>query len=200
GFLVPRTLFSQIMDEVKELLSEIAPKRIIVNGDFKHEFGRVSRQEWRDTFRLTELLARNSTELIFIKGNHDKILNPIGEKYSIDIMDHVLLGDIYVCHGDTLQDNDDFKNASTIIIGHEHPCVTVRDDHKFEKFKAFLVGEYEDKRLIVTPSFNPVEGSDITKEKLMSPFLAGNHRLRDSRVYIAAGDIYEFGTLKNFMR
>ncbi len=200
GFLVPRTLFQQMMEDIEKLLSEISPRRIIVNGDFKHEFGRVSRQEWKDSFRFTEVLAKNSTELVFIKGNHDKILEPLAEKYSIRITDHILLDGIYITHGDSMPEDDDFKSASTVIIGHEHPCVTIRDDHKFEKFKAFLVGKYKDKHLIVTPSFNPVEGSDVMKEKLLSPFLKSNEKLMDFSVYVSAGDVFNFGRLGNLPR
>ncbi len=200
GFLVPRTLFSQILEDTEKVLSATRPRRVIVNGDFKHEFGRVSDQEWKDTFKLTELLSRNSAELIFIKGNHDKILGPLAEKFDVEVKEHMMIGNIYITHGDTMHDNDDFRKASTIIIGHEHPCVTVRDSHKSERFKAFLVGKYKDKNLIVTPSFNPVEGSDVTKERLMSPFLLKNPYLKEFKVYITADSIYDFGKLENFMQ
>ncbi len=200
GFLVPRTLFSQIMGDTEKLLDEVRPRRIIVNGDFKHEFGRISDQEWKDTLRLTNLLARKSTELIFIKGNHDKILAPLAEKFDIEVKDHMLIGGIYVTHGDELHTGEDMYNADTIVIGHDHPCVTVRDNHKSERFKAFLVGEFDGKNLIVSPSFNPVEGSDVTKEKLLSPYLSGNKRLKDFSVYITADKIYPFGRLGDFMK
>lgn len=198
GFLVPRTLFKEIMHDTDTLLKEIKPNKIIINGDFKHEFGRISRQEWKDTFKLTELLLQYTTDIIIIKGNHDKILAPLTEKYNIATTEFVSIDDIYITHGDVIPNNEKFRKAKTIIISHEHPCVTVHDDHKFEKFKTFLVGTYEDKQLIVLPSFSPIEGSDVTKERLLSPFLKQNKTFWDFDVYITAKEIYPFGKLKNF--
>ncbi|MFW6230471.1 MAG: metallophosphoesterase [Nanoarchaeota archaeon] len=200
GFLVPRTLFDQLFEELEELLMETRPKRVIVNGDFKHEFGRISRQEWRDTFKLVEMIM-NYSRLILLKGNHDTILGPIAEKYDISINDHTVIDDVYITHGDALPENEEFKKAKKIIIGHEHPCVTVRDEHKFEKFKVFLKGSFDDKELIVLPSFNPVEGADVTKAKLISPFLKKNRALPEFDVYVTAEDkVYPFGKLREFMK
>ena len=59
---------------------------IVVNGDLKHEFGKISEQEWRETLKLIELLAKNCKKLLLTKGNHDKIVEPIAKKRNIDII------------------------------------------------------------------------------------------------------------------
>ncbi len=202
GFLVPRTQFKQIFTETEQLLKKVSVKKIIINGDFKHEFGRISRQEWNDTFKMVELFMKYTNQVILLKGNHDKILGPIAEKYNVEIIDYFFQEGTFVCHGDSIPDetNNDFKNAETVVIGHEHPCVTVRDDHKFEKFKSFLVGTYADKRLIVMPSFNPVEGVDVAKERVLSPFLKKNDSFYDFDVYVTADEIYPFGKLRDFIK
>jgi putative SbcD/Mre11-related phosphoesterase len=198
GFLVPRTLFKEIMKDTHTLLKKTKPRAIVIDGDFKHEFGRISKQEWDDTFTLTELMLKYTKDITVIKGNHDKILTPLTEKHNIKTANFYCIDDVYITHGDVIPHNEEFKQAKTIIIGHEHPCVTVRDDHKFEKFKTFLVGTYEDKELIVLPSFSPVEGADVTKERLLSPFLRKNKEFWNFDVYISAEEIYPFGKLNSF--
>jgi metallophosphoesterase superfamily enzyme len=50
--------------------------------------------------------------------------------------------------------------------------------------------------LIVQPSFNLVtEGTDITKERLLSPFLKQD--LGDFEVFIVSDKIYKFGKVKD---
>ncbi|GAJ17959.1 unnamed protein product, partial [marine sediment metagenome] len=72
----------------------------------------------------------------------------------------------------------------------------LREKARVEVFKCFLKGKYNRKVLIVQPSFNLVtEGTDITKEKLISPFL--QQELRNFECYIVADKVYRFGKLKN---
>ncbi len=197
GFLVPRTHFKEMYEDIRAILKLTKPTKIVINGDFKHEFGRISKQEWNDTFKFMELLMRDSAEVILIQGNHDKILQPVVEKYNIKIKEYYEINSIYITHGDKVPNDKIFENAKTIVIGHEHPCVIVRDNHKSEKFKAFLIGEYEKKKLIVLPSFNPIEGVDVTKERLLSPFLK-KRDISNFDVYVTADEVYHFGKLKNF--
>lgn len=202
GFLVPRTLFKEIYKDLEEALDSVKPDTIIIHGDLKHEFGRISKQEWRDTFKLIELITKKCKDIILLRGNHDKILDPIVEKFKIKVQDDVLVGDVLIIHGNELlkENNQNYEDCKTIVIGHEHPCIVLRDDHKYEKFKTFLVGTFDKKRLIVLPSFNPIDGVDITKEKLLSPFLKKNPNFKDFEVYITADEIYAFGRIEDFMK
>src|SRR3989338_4376527 len=54
-------------------------KEIVILGDLKHEFSRISRQEWQETLKLIEILQKKR-KLILIKGNHDTILGPIARE------------------------------------------------------------------------------------------------------------------------
>ena len=94
-------------------------------------------------------------------------------------------------------ENLDFFNSNTIIIGHEHPAISISKNSRSETFKCFLIGKYKNKNLIVMPSFNIlIEGSNILKEKLLSPFLKKSN-LDDFEIYVVADKIYNFGKLKN---
>ena len=199
GILVPRFQFKDVIKRLGKIFSELKKiklKKIIINGDLKHEFGRISEQEWRETLRLLDFLTKFCDEIILVKGNHDTIIGPIAKKKKVSIVDYYFAGDVLIIHGHKIPEKELLKKAKTIVIGHEHPAVSLREDVRIEKFKCFLKGKYERKKLIVMPSFClATEGTDILKEKLISPFL--DQDLRNFQVFIVADKVYNFGKLKN---
>jgi putative SbcD/Mre11-related phosphoesterase len=206
GVFVPRFQFKEIILRLESIFKKLGKKpvkTIVINGDVKHEFGRISDQEWRHTLRLLDFLGRRCDEIILIKGNHDKIIGPIAEKRKVKVVDHYFINKkgslkkpkkILVIHGDKIPDDDILKETSTIIIGHEHAAVSIKEGNRVEKFKCFLKGKWKTKMLIVQPSFNLVtEGTNVLNEKLLSPFLKQN--LKNFDVWIVADKVYEFGKL-----
>ena len=195
GILIPRHQLKDITDKLEKIFSKAKPEKIIINGDMKHEFGTISEQEWRDTLKVVDYLGRKG-ELILIKGNHDTILGPISKKRNIKLAEKYRTGDTLIAHGDELIDEKEMKGVKTIIIGHEHPAVTLKEDRHEERYKCFLKGKWKGKNLIVMPSMNPVtEGTDVINEKRLSPYLQGN--LDNFEVFIIADKTYDFGKLKN---
>lgn len=193
GLLIPVYSFKDIIDRLTKIIDKTKPKEIIICGDLKHEFGRISNQEWREILQLIDLLKERGN-LIIIKGNHDAILEPVVRKRGIKLVDFYKIGNITLLHGDKVILNA--LDCKIIIMGHEHPAVTIKDGVKREKYKCFLKGEWNDKILIVLPSFNLLsEGSDITKGKMLSPFL--NQDLGNFEVYVIEDKIYNFGKVKN---
>ncbi len=105
-------------------------------------------------------------------------------------------GKILCLHGDKIPPKELLEGISTIIIGHEHPAVSIKDGPRAELFKCFLIGKWKRKDIIVVPSFNLVtEGTDIMKEKVLSPFLKGN--LKEFNAVVAADKLYYFGKVKD---
>ena len=234
GILIPRLQFQQTMKRIENDINNvleinkdtnknniknnqkanIAPKLdfIIINGDLKHEFGTISETEWRQTLKFVDFLATKTERIILIKGNHDTILEPIAKKRNLKIVEEYSLGnedgngysEFYFCHGDKIPSTDSFKKAKTVIIGHEHPAISFKENLRTEKFKCFMFGKFKPKKklslkklfkghsnlintntknLIVLPSFNLVtEGTDVLKENLLSPFL--NQSLDNFEVYV----------------
>ena len=191
GILVPRYQLEQIINKLKQIFKRIKPEKIIINGDLKHEFGTVLRQEWKEVLLFLEFLLQNSLEVIIIKGNHDPIIKPIAEKKGIVVLPQYQVGETLIIHGDELVKTA----AKRIIIGHEHPAITIREGSKWEKYKCFLKGKWQKKELIAVPSFNPLlEGTDILKEQLLSPFLED---ILNFEVYVLGEKgVYFFGKLK----
>lgn len=193
GVFIPKFHFNELFLRISKIVKQTLPKTIIINGDLKHEFERISADEWRDSLKLIDLLSEYS-ELILLRGNHDTILGPVARKRNIKIMEFFKYNDIYICHGHKIPKCKDFQKAKIVVIGHEHPAITIDDTIRREKFKCFLVGKYRQKKLIVLPSFNLLaEGTDILKERLISPFL---EKIDDFRVLVVGDKIYDFGKVK----
>jgi len=199
GLMVPRFQFDEIMKRLEKIFSRLKGKkieRIVVNGDLKHEFSTISDQEWRHTLKLLDFFEKHCNEIILIKGNHDTILGPIAKKRNIRVMDHFIINNILIIHGDVIPSKTLLKGVKTIIIGHEHPAVSVREGPRAELFKAFLVGKWKKYNLVVQPSFNLVtEGTDVLKEEVLIPFLKGN--LRNLNAIIVGDKLYNFGKIKD---
>jgi len=193
GVLVPRFQFPDLLKCMKGIFNTLKNKkieRIVINGDLKHEFGTISEQEWRHTLKFIDFLSKHCKNILLVKGNHDTILGPIAKKRNVKIVDKVEIGNILITHGDKIPEN--LKKYKTIIIGHEHPAVSLQDGARVETYKCYLVGKFKRKNLIVQPSFNQViEGTDILKEKILSPFLKQN--LDKFSVIVVEDKLYRFG-------
>ena len=192
GIMVPKQQSELIIQSFKKIFTKVSPRTIIINGDLKHNFGKNLKQEWDDTLKLIDFLKENCRELIFIKGNHDNFLKTIANQKNIKVVDEYLVDDTLLVHGDKLVET----KAKSIIIGHEHPAISLKEKSKIEKFKCFLKGKYKNKELIVMPSFNPLSyGSDILNKGRFSPFLKD---ISNFEVFIVGDkEVLPFGKVKN---
>ncbi len=230
GVLLPRFQFKDMVKRLEEVLDIIKKKfgldkleEIIINGDLKHEFGTISKQEWKETIGMLDFLKKKTKKIILVKGNHDTILGPIAKKQGLKIVQYYQKDDLLFAHGDREVEElkIDLKKVKTIIIGHEHPAVGIREGQRREVFKCFLVGEWQSKEgkrnkekkrkpkrlmmkkvlrgLIIQPSFNPVmPGTDVLKESLLSLVLINlGERLKKFKVVVVSdeGEVLEFGKL-----
>lgn len=204
GVMMPRINFRQIKKELEKIFMKLKKEgkkieKIIVAGDLKHEFGIISEQEWKEVLAFFDLSKKHCKEIIVVKGNHDIVLGPIANWQNVRVeKEGVLLEKpkIYITHGHKIFENADYKKAKTLIIGHDHPTVSLREGVKSEVYKCFLKGKYKGKQIIVMPSFNFVSlGSNILQEKLLSPFLQGN--LSKFEVWLLEDKPYYFGKLTN---
>jgi len=194
GIMIPRVNYDEIKKRIERAFSELKAKRkkievIIVNGDFKHEFGAPSQQEWKEVL-----------EIILIKGNHDNILGPIARWKGIKIVDEFFAEHekALIFHGDKAIDetSENYKNAETLIIAHEHCAVTLREGAKAEKYRCFLKGNYDGKILIAQPAISAIaEGSDVSRQMPLSPYL--NQDLAEFEVFAVEDKVYYFGRLKD---
>ncbi|MAF36020.1 phosphoesterase [archaeon] len=197
GILVPRFNFSSIKKRLEKILKETTPKKIVLNGDLKQEFGRVSRQEWSEVLQLFELLKQHTKEIIVVKGNHDVFLGPITKWEHLDLVDQHYLEkeQVLFVHGHVLPETEQYNNTPTLVIGHEHPAVKIRDGAKTETFKCFLKGRYANKTLIIQPSFTDTHiGTNVLDGRFLSPFL--EEGLEEFETWIVEDKPYYFGSVE----
>lgn len=199
GVLVPRFALKDIIKRLEKIFSQVPDvKTVVINGDLKHEFGRISKQEWSDTFKLIEYLLTKVRTVHIIKGNHDPMLGPITAKQGIYLVPSLILNDILIIHGDQAP-KIIASSIKMIIIGHEHPAIRLRSGYRNELFKCFLLGRYKNKNLIVCPSFHLLhEGSDVLGMHHLSPFFECN--IMDAKAWIVADKVYSFGCIRDLPR
>ncbi|MCX8169645.1 MAG: hypothetical protein N3D72_00995, partial [Candidatus Methanomethyliaceae archaeon] len=87
---------------------------------------------------------------------------------------YMIIDDILLFHGH--KDVDIPKDVKVVIMGHEHPAVSSKDyTGSRYKFKCFLIGKVDRRKLIVLPSFSPFSPgmgiNEIPKNELLSPLL-----------------------------
>ncbi len=202
GILMPRFQYKDTVERLGRIFEKIGKRKlsqVIINGDLKHEFGEISSQEWREILKFIDFILEHSEKIVLVKGNHDIILYPIARKREINVLEYYSLGNIYISHGHVIPKDEDFRKAKTLIIGNEHPAVTIKGGVRAELFKCFLKGEWNGKQLIVMPSFNLVTiGSDLLREQFLSPFLGKG--ILGFEVFVVGDKIYWFGKLKDLKK
>ena len=206
GIFVPKFQFNDIIDLLEEMLKKKKVENVVFNGDIKHEFGTITETEWRYIIKLFDFFIKRDIRIIIVQGNHDPIIKPIAEKRGISIFKEYVIGDILIIHGDFIpkdieknagKNNISKKCIKTIIIGHEHPAISLKENERIERFKCFLIGKWKGIDLIIMPSVNPlVEGTDILQEKMLSPFLK-DVKLDEFDVYICGEKTLYFGKISD---
>src|SRR3989338_11626177 len=58
GLLIPVYSFKDIIDRLTKIIDKTKPKEIIICGDLKHEFGKISNQEWSELLKLFDILKQ----------------------------------------------------------------------------------------------------------------------------------------------
>lgn len=197
GLMIPQFQFDKIINSLDKIQEQTNAKNIILNGDIKHNFGSIDKQEWKEVLSFIDYLRDIFVDIRIIKGNHDNFTQYILNKRSIELEDYVTINDFYITHGHKIP-SEIPKNINTIVIGHEHPCIGIRNGERLEKVKSYLKGKWGNYNLIVMPSFTSVSyGSDILHEKTISPFIKN---INDFEVYaIEDNEIYPFGTVHDLI-
>lgn len=202
GYLVPRFQYKEIIEHMEKILSEVDAKKVVIDGDLKHEFGRISEQEWSEVLNFLDFLSEKVDDIVLVRGNHDSIIGPIAKKRKVKVDEKYFIEEsgIYITHGHSIPSDKDLEEAKIIIIAHDHPAISLREEIRVEKVKCFLKGIWHDRILIQMPSMNFVtEGTDITQERPLSPFM--DQDLDEFEAYCIEGfKVFYFGRLKDTQR
>ncbi len=175
GTFLPIDQYSDIKRKILDWVDTYNPDQIIINGDFKHEFGRASKQEWTEILDLWDTLAKRSIGLEVVRGNHDNYLITVLNTRNKKLRDpSYSIGRYFFTHGH--KEVEIPLDSEVVIIAHEHPAIILRDDiGGRHKFKCLLYGMWQDKTVIVLPALSPLSGGSVVngrpQDKLFSPLL-----------------------------
>ncbi|HYD02770.1 MAG TPA: metallophosphoesterase [Alphaproteobacteria bacterium] len=219
GILIPRSNYDDLVLRIEKAINCILKNynlekidKIVINGDLLHEFSKINIHV-KDKLKKFVKFISTYAEPVILEGNHDKVLKFILS--DVKINHNIIFDDILITHGDKIisESEEDYKKIKTVIIGHEHPAVSLKSGYRSEKFKCFLKGKYasgnfvsalslknHSKELIVMPSCNIlIEGTDVLLDRLLSPYLKNNKHLPDFEAFIVEDKIYDFGKLRKLI-
>jgi len=188
GVALPRFQKRVMLGRLGRLLARYSPETVVVAGDFKHEFSRNLEDEWRDVREvLTALTAK--TKVVLVRGNHDNFLATISAKFGLDLPMRHQVGGFTIAHG-----HEAVAVDGTLVMGHEHPAVKLRDFGAIVSAPAFVV--LPDR--ILLPAFSPLAlGVDVNEYPKLSPML--QDRSLDGGIVIALDEkegLLDFGPAK----
>jgi len=171
GQLMPITAPDDVTERLAQLREEYRPGRIVLVGDIVHRA--VPIRPVSDEFR--RLLRSFPTEITvnLVMGNHDRGLQElVGD--SAGVKCYTSIGNYVFLHGDAGSGEavaeairDAEHRDQWIIMGHEHPAVTLTDSAAtWEKYPCFLICD----RLIVLPAFSRWAAGN-SRDEYLSPLL-----------------------------
>ena len=162
GVGVGRTLFKEMMQDFEAIFAKTGKvDEVVLLGDVKHVFGTVLGQEREDFRKLLEFFVERCKDIIIIQGNHDAIGGFLIREQT-QVREFYEVEGICFLHGDRDFPEIHEKKISTWIVGHAHPAITLEEGVKAEKYKCFLEGKFEGKKVVIVPSFSRhSEGSDV---------------------------------------
>ncbi len=194
GVMIPKYQKDVLLERLGRIIETYKPEKMIIDGDFKHEFGKNLRQEWRETSEILQYLA-GKTDIILIRGNHDNFLRTIASKFNVPVVNEYEAGNIKIVHG-----HKETRWNGMLIMAHEHPSIMLRDSvGAVVKLPCFIVGE----KLIVLPALSPLAtGTDVLSDDYLSPILKEKDT-DDFEVYAISHDellhFSKIGNLKKIM-
>jgi hypothetical protein len=198
GVFVSRTMFAEGVTYLESVFRDVGSVNFVVLlGDIKHEFGKITNQERADVLRLLDFLSGKCKEIILIRGNHDKTLQFIVKNKEIEVRDYFVFGKYCFLHGDKDFEEIYDKKIKFWIVGHAHPAVRITDGIKQEKYRCFLVGKYKWKNVIILPSFFGYSlGSDPRENKLGLVWALDFEKFNVEVVSERDLEVLDFGILK----
>ncbi len=199
GIHIPRSQYQGIKKAITRMIDKYEPKRILINGDVKHEFGEALRQEWSEVLDLLTYLKERKLEITVVRGNHDNFLIPMLKRLRIDFRDpDYSINRFLFIHGHRKINLEPYMDkVDMVIAAHEHPAIAFKDELGVKyKFKCFLLGKFKGKKILVLPALSPLmsgtEVNMVEKEKLLSPILRSAN-LTEFKALITEGNhVYSF--------
>ncbi len=196
----PLDALEDLETRLRNSLEALDPAEVVIAGDVLHQFDRVSVSAERGLDRLRAVCRQAGVALVFVRGNHDTILpnvwnGPLHDEYSVD--DEVL-----VHHGHERPDPDAVASAELLVIGHDHPVISIEGRTR----PCFLSGSGPngDVDLLMLPAFTRLaagaEVNGMAAVDFQSPLITDADALRPIVVDPEGEETLTFPPLGEFRR
>lgn len=117
----------KIKNMLLKVIKETKPTQVIFLGDVKDTITKISIEEWKDIPEFFETIQKQVPNLQVILGNHDGNLEPLlPEAVNIIPPSGTNFGDVGLFHGHAWP-APDLLECRSLITGHFHPTVAIRD-------------------------------------------------------------------------
>ncbi len=127
GFFLPKLQYKKAVQLIEELHDMTKAKRLVINGDIKNSFNRLTIQEREETIKFLAKSKELFEEVILVRGNHDNYMPIITERLDIPFLEeYELTPTTLIVHGHKIIEK--LSSYELIIIGHEHPAFTLKDE------------------------------------------------------------------------
>ncbi|HEX8311913.1 MAG TPA: metallophosphoesterase [Chthoniobacteraceae bacterium] len=175
GQLLPLSAQEDSVSRLRALVDDYQPRDLILLGDIVHQAVALPPLKEELCRLFTELGER--TTLRLVAGNHDthlpRLLADCG--LAAPMLREWSAGGFLLIHGDRLHTNErnapagEMEPGLRIIMGHEHPAISVGDRVSRIKCPCFLIS----RGIIVLPAFSLwAAGTEILSSRYLSPLAA----------------------------
>ncbi len=133
GVFLPRAQLSNALSLIDKAFGIVGcVDMVVINGDLKHCFERLLKQERIEARKLLDsLFGRGVREVVVVRGNHDNYLPFVLRDYGLELRlsySVEIAGlKILFTHGHLGLDRIG-STGDVIVIGHEHPSIAVVDE------------------------------------------------------------------------
>jgi putative SbcD/Mre11-related phosphoesterase len=129
----------KIKNTLLRLIIGAKPTQVIFLGDVKDAIAKVEMEEWRDIPEFFEDIQKEVTDIQIILGNHDGNLEPLlPENVKIVPPTGTNFGEVGLFHGHAWP-APELLECRSLISGHLHPTVAIRDSMGFRMTRQVLV-------------------------------------------------------------
>lgn len=194
-----------IVERIATHLDAVDPATFVVAGDILHVHGSVPTGTVNVLEDIVQTVDSAGATPVFVKGNHDTLLDELDISGDPRIVDEYRLQDgTVVCHGHEEpaeeSDSDGAREPTATgpvryVVGHEHPAIRIEG----ARHACFLAGEstYRDADVLVLPAFSSAASGTLVNRlgDAMSPVVGTLGRYRP---VVVGEEPYEFPPLSEF--
>ena len=119
---------AKMLERLKKIVLDEKPSKVVMLVDVKHSVTGAELEEWRDVPEFFEKLLKLVPSVQVISGNHDGNLEPLTPS-QVELMGPTgiaLWNRFGLLHGHAWP-SPEILGCETLILGHLHPAVTLRD-------------------------------------------------------------------------